>query len=91
MICRPHPIFFRVIKSRRVRWAGHVARMRERRGLVWKPEEKRPLGRLRHRWEDNIKMDLQEVGCGVINWIELAQDRDSLWALVTAVMNLRVP
>ena len=63
------PNIVRVIKSRRMRWAGHVARMGERRGvyrvLVWKPEVKRPLGRTRRRWEDNIKMDLQEVGCGV--------------------------
>jgi len=68
-----------VIKSRRVRWAGHVARMWERRGvyrvLVGKPEGKRPLGRRRHRWEDNIKMHLQEVGCGGMGWIDLAQNR----------------
>ena len=66
-----------MIKSRRIRWAEHVARMGERRGvyrvLVGKPEGKRPLGRRRHRWEDNIKMDLQEVGCGGMDWIELAQ------------------
>jgi len=62
------------------------------RVLVGKPEGKRPLGRPRNRWEDdNIKMDLQEVGCGVMGWIELAQDRDTWRALVTAVMNLRVP
>jgi len=69
--------------------------MGERRGiyrvLVWKPEGKRPLGRSRHRWEDNIKMDLQEMGCGGMDWIELAQDRDRWQALVNAVMNLRVP
>jgi len=67
LYCSPNIV--RVIKSRRMRWAGHVARMGERRGvyrvLVWKPEVKRPLGRTRRRWEDNIKMDLQEVGCGV--------------------------
>jgi len=69
--------------------------MWERRGvcrvLVGKPEENRPLGRLRHRWEDNIMMDLQEVGCGVMDWIEVAQDRDGWRALVNALMNLRVP
>jgi hypothetical protein len=69
--------------------------MRERRGiyrvLMGKPEGKRPLGRHKHRWEDNIKTDFQEVGCGDIDWIELAQDRDRWRALVTEVMNLRVP
>jgi len=59
--------------------------------LVGKPEVKRPLGRLRRRWEDNIKMDLQEMGCGGMDWIELAQDRDRWWAVVNAVMNLRIP
>ena len=70
-------------------------RMGERRGvygvLVGKPEGKRPLGKPRCRWEDNIKMDLQEVGCGGMDWIELAQDRDSWRALMTEVMNLRIP
>jgi hypothetical protein len=61
------------------------------RVLLGKSEGKRPLGRPRHRWEDNIKMDLQEVGCGGMDWIELAQDRARWWALVNAVMNLRVP
>jgi len=76
-------------------WAGHVARMGEGRGeyrfLVGKPEEKRPLGRPRRRWEDNIKMDLQKVSFGGMDWIKLAQDRDSWRALVNAVMNLHVP
>jgi hypothetical protein len=80
------PSTVRVIKSRRMRWAGHVARMGERRGvyrnLVGKPEGKRLRGRPRHRWEDNIKMDLQEVGCGGMDWIELAQDRDRWQVLV---------
>jgi hypothetical protein len=89
------PTIVRVIKSRTIRWVGHVARMAEGRGvyrvLVGKPEGKRPLGRPRCRWEDNIKIDRQEVGCGGMDWIELAQDRDRWRALVTAVMNLRVP
>ena len=84
----------RVIKSIRMWWAGHVARMGEGRGvhrhLVWKPEGKRPLGRSRRRWEDNIKMDLQEEGGGG-DWMELAQDRDRWRALVNTVMNFRVP
>ena len=78
-----------------MRWAGHVARMAEKRGVyrvvVGKPEGKIPLGRPRLRWENNIKMDLREVGCGGMDWIELAQDRDSWREFVTAVMNLRVP
>ena len=83
----------RLVKSR-MRWAGHVARMGEGRGvhrvLVGKPEGKRPLGRPRRRWEDNIKMDLREVGVGG-DWIELAQDRDRWRALVNTVMNLCIP
>jgi hypothetical protein len=75
------PSILRVIKSRRMRWAGHVVRLGEERGvysvLVGKPEEKRLLGRPRRRWENNVKMDLQEVGCGGMDWIEVAQERDS--------------
>ena len=78
-----------------VTWAGHVARMGEERGmyrvLVGKPEGKRPLGRPRRRCVDNIRMDLQDVGCGYMDWIGLAQDRDRWRTLVSAVMNLRVP
>ena len=89
------PNIDRVIKSRRMRLAGHVARMDERGGVYWvlvgKPEGNRPLGRPRHRWENNIEMDLQEVECGGKDWIELAQDKDRWRALVTAVRNLRVP
>ena len=89
------PDIVQVIKSRRMRWDGHVAHMGEERGayrvLVGKQEGRRPLGRPRHRWVDNIRMDLQEVGCGYMDWIGLAQDRDRWWTLVSAVMNLRVP
>ena len=78
-----------------MRWAGHVARMWERRDvyrvLVGKSEGTRPLGRPRRRWEDNIKADVQEVGCRDMEWIELAQNRDRWRALVYAVMNFRVP
>jgi len=85
----------RLIKSRRMRWAGPVTRMGEMRVLnrvsVGKPEGTIPLGRLRLRWEDNIKMDLQEVGCSGMDWIELAQDRERWRPLVNAVMNFRVP
>jgi len=76
-------------------WAGHVVHMGDGRDvyrvLVGKPGGKSPLDRHRRRWEDNIRMDLQEVGCMCVDWIELAQDRDSWRALVNAVMNLRVP
>jgi hypothetical protein len=89
------PITVRVIKPRRMRWAVHVARMGESIGLcrilVGKHEGKRPLWRPRRRWEDNIKMELQEVGCEDIDRIDLAQDRDRWRALVYTIMNLRVP
>ena len=89
------PNIVQVIKSRRMRWAGHVVRMGEKREayrvLMGKLEGKRPLGRPRRRWVDNIRMDLQEVDCGYVDWIGLAQDRDGWRKLVNAVMNLRVP
>jgi len=89
------PNIVRVIKSRRMRWAGHVARMGEDRGLqrvlVGNPEGKRPLGTPRRKWEDNIKMDLQEVGGGRGDWMKLAQDRVRWWALVGTVRDFRVP
>jgi hypothetical protein len=84
-----------VIKSRRIRWAEHVAHIGEGGDaygiLVRRPEGTRPLGRPRNRWEDDIKMDLQEVGWEGVAWIDMAQDRDRWHALVNAVMNLRVP
>ena len=89
------PNIVRMIKSRRLRWTGHVACMEEGRGvhkvLVGKPEGKRPLGGPRHRWEDNIEKDLEEVGRGCGDWMELAQDRDRWRALVSTVMNFWVP
>ena len=88
------PNIVRVIKSRRMRWVGHVAHMEEGRGvykvLVGRPEGKRPLGRPRRRWEDNIKMALEEVGRGCGDWMELAQVRDRWRALVSTVMNFRI-
>jgi len=93
LYCSPNIV--PVIKSRRMRWAGHVVRMGERRCvyrvLVGKPEGKRPLGRPRRRWEDNIKMDFEEGGCGGMDWMELAEDRDRWRVLVSAVRNLRFP
>jgi hypothetical protein len=89
------PSIIRIIKSRRMKWAGHVGWMGEKRNmyrlLVGKPEGKRPLGSLRHRWMDNIKMNLLEIGLNVVDWIGVAQDRYRRRALVHSVMNLRVP
>jgi hypothetical protein len=89
------PNIVRVIKSRRMRWAGHVARMGEGRGvyrvLVGRPESKRPLGRPRRRWEDNIKMDLKEIGIDGANWIQLTYGSVQWLACVNTVMTLRVP
>jgi hypothetical protein len=88
------PDIVRVIKARRMRWAWHVARMGEVRGayniLVGRPEDRRPLGRSRHRSEDNIKMDLREIGFGDVDWVHLARDRDTWRALVNTVMNFQV-
>jgi hypothetical protein len=89
------PNIVRVIKSRRIRWVGHVARVGEERRvyrvLLGKPEERRPLGGPRRRWVDTVRMDVQEVGCGYMDWIGLAQDRDRWRTVVSAVMNLGVP
>ena len=89
------PNIARVIKFRRLRWAGHVARMEEGRSaskiLKGKPTGKRPLGRPRCRWEDNIRMDLEEIGVNAGNWVDSAQDRNYWRALVNAALNLRVP
>jgi hypothetical protein len=89
------PNIIRHIKSKRMRWAGHVARMggHERKFnkiLVWKPEEERPLYRPRRSWEDAMRMDLRDIGWGVVDWIRLAKDRDRWRAVVTTAMNLRV-
>ena len=80
-----------MIKSRRVRWAGHVARMEEGRSAFKISTGKRPLGRPRRRWEDNIRMDLEEIGINAGNWVDSAQDRNYWRALVNAALNLRVP
>ena len=88
------PSSVRVLKSRKMRWEGHVACMGQRESctqvLVGKPEGKWPLGRPRRRWEDNIKRDLQKVGCGGVDWMDLAQHRDRWREFVNEVMNLRV-
>ena len=88
------PNIVRVIKSRRLTWVGHVTRMEEGRSafkiLTSKPTGKRPLGRPRHRWEDNIRMDIEEIGINAGNWDDLAQDRDYWRALVNAALNLQV-
>jgi hypothetical protein len=89
----PSRTTIRVIKSRRMRWKGNVARMGERwivcRVVMGKFEGRSPLGRPKRRWEDNTKMDLNEVGCGCMDWIDLAQDRDWWWGILNAVMKLR--
>jgi hypothetical protein len=88
------PIIIRIMKSRKMRWAGHVARIAEKRNayrlLVEKPEGRRPLGRPRRRWVDNVRIDLVEMGWGDVDWIGLAQDRDRWRVLVNSVLNLRV-
>jgi len=93
LYCSPSTV--QVIKSRRMRWAGHVAHMGEKKGiyrvLMGEPGEKRPLGRPRRRWENNIKMKLQEVGCEGTGWIDVGQDRKRWRALVNAVWNPLVP
>ena len=89
------PDIVRVIKSRRLRWVGHVVRMEVGRSafkiLTGKPTGKRPLGRPRRRWEDSIRMDLEEIGINAGNWVDLAQDRNYWRALVNVALNLRVP
>ena len=93
LYCSPNIV--RVIKLKIMKWAGHVEHIGGKRGvysvLVGKAEGKRPLGRPRCRWEDNIKMDLWEVGCGVMDRVKLAEDSDRWWAVVNEVMNLQVP
>ena len=92
---RSSNIIVRVIKSRTLRWTGHVVRMEEGRNafkiLTGTPTEKRPLGRLRNRWEDNIRKDLKEIRINTRNSVDLAQDRDYWRALVNAALNLRIP
>ena len=89
------PNIVRVIKSRRLRWAGHVAKMEEGRSafkiLIGKPTGKKPLGKPRRRWEDNIKIDLKEIGINKRNWVDSVQDKVYWRALVSAAFNLQVP
>jgi hypothetical protein len=89
------PIIIRIIRSRRMRFAGHVARIGKKRNayrlFVGKPEGRRPLGRPRRGWVDNIRMDLGEVGWGDVDWIGVAKDRNRWRAVVNSVLNLRVP
>ena len=89
------PNIVRVIKSRRLRWTGHVARMEEGKSvfkfLTGKPTGKRPYGKPRRRWEDNIRMDFDEIGINADNWVDSAQDRNYWRALMNAALNLRVP
>jgi hypothetical protein len=89
------PSVIKMIKSRGMRWTGHVAQMGDKRNayeiLVGKPEGKRPWGRRRRRWVDDIKMDLREIGWDGMDWVDVAQNRDQWKALVNSVMNLQVP
>jgi hypothetical protein len=91
----PSPSIIRIIKARRIRWAGHVARLGDKKNayrlLVGKPEGRRPLGRLRRRWLENIRMDFVEVRWSDVHWIGLAPNRDRWRALVNSVLNLQVP
>jgi hypothetical protein len=93
LYCSPNTI--RMIKLSRMGWAGHVARVEERKNvyrvLVRNPEGKRPVGTRRHKWDDDIKVDLREIVWGGMDWIDLAEDRDQWRALVNTIMNLRVP
>ena len=95
LLIMPDLYIVRVIKTRRLRWAGHVARMQEGRSafkiLTGKPTGKRPLGRPRRRWEDNIRMDLEQIGINAGNWVDSAQDRNYWRALLNAALNFRVP
>jgi hypothetical protein len=86
------PNMIRIIKSRRIRWVGHVALTEGKKNvMMWKPEERRPLGSPRHKWEDNIIMDLKSIEWEGVDWLYMAQDRDRWWAFVNTVMNLGVP